>query len=872
MAHFITLVMLTAYVFRIIFDAQFRWVRTPLDLPLIALFLLATVSSFSSVEWYSSLVALIKLANCIIVYFIIVNTIKQRDQFRRVAYTITIVGSFMALFGMIKYLGGISPPWWDFDVEYNAMVATFGCKNHLAGYMEMAIPITIGLLIGIRKGWAKALCGFALVSLCIALTLSLSRGGWMSGLFALALMLIIYLFKTKGKYSAVMATAVAVTTVVVLTILASTPVVEKLGTLTHGQDMPNWQSRTAVWAGAIDLICDHPLLGTGPGTFAVAFTPYRPAGVNARFLHTHNDFLHFVSETGILTVGIMLWLVGAVFWSGIRKIRATNSRLTLGITLGSLTGILAITIHSVADFNLHTMANAILLTVLAGLLMARISPYPSPSPLGQIRTPHSALRTIVAIAILLFFATGSYYLYRMFMGDYYIAQAKEIEKGKDWNTAIPAYQKAIEYAPANPEYHLFFGEFYLMFATAARDRAIKKMLLQKAWRELEEAKKGSPKNARTYLALAQTSEAMSRLESPLTQSSSLQAQANPTNRENSTEQYYQTAVSLYPNNTQYRYLLARYYKRAGRLQEALRQLETMIILNPGTVGYVRRNPFNDIPGIEKAVDNGLWQALDNRFTHNNAASILASRLAEKQKWLDAASVYKQAMPKGVFADRTGYYLKMGQYLLRGGEKKEAEDYFFRAIIIAPDRHSVIRSLMTNYKRAAKSDEIFVLFEKLKERHPEVIELDLYWAQVLYEQKDYEGALAHLQLFLKSKETAEADYWMAMTCERLKKTYKAETYIKRAIKWEPQNALYRHFFAGLLYNAWRFTEALKEADAAVRASHNKNPWYLDRKAWILYRMKHYDESIEVWKSATGLKPGHKAFRRNIDMAAKAAKEA
>ncbi len=76
----------------------------------------------------------------------------------------------------------------------------------------------------------------------------------------------------------------------------------------------------------------------------------------------------------------------------------------------------------------------------------------------------------------------------------------------------------------------------------------------------------------------------------------------------------------------------------------------------------------------------------------------------------------------------------------------------------------------------------------------------------------------------------------------------------------------------MYKAWRFTEALEKADAAVRTSDYKNPWYLDRKAWILYRMKNYEKSIEAWKLAAQLKPGHKAFRRNIDMAEKTAKEA
>ena len=123
------------------------------------------------------------------------------------------------------------------------------------------------------------------------------------------------------------------------------------------------------------------------------------------------------------------------------------------------------------------------------------------------------LRNIVTFAVLLFFATGSYYLYRMFMGDYCITQAKEIENGKEWNTAIPAYRKAIEYVPGNPEYHFLFGEFYLRFAKAANERALKEMLFQSAWRELEKARKGSPKEARTYLALAQTSEAMWHLQS-----------------------------------------------------------------------------------------------------------------------------------------------------------------------------------------------------------------------------------------------------------------------------------------------------------------------------------------------------------------------
>lgn len=46
------------------------------------------------------------------------------------------------------------------------------------------------------------------------------------------------------------------------------------------------------------------------------------------------------------------------------------SRLVRGITIGAMTGITAILVHSISDFNLHIPANAILFTVLAALIAA----------------------------------------------------------------------------------------------------------------------------------------------------------------------------------------------------------------------------------------------------------------------------------------------------------------------------------------------------------------------------------------------------------------------------------------------------------------------------------------------------------------------
>jgi len=62
---------------------------------------------------------------------------------------------------------------------------------------------------------------------------------------------------------------------------------------------------------------------------------------------------------------------------------------------------------------------------------------------------------------------------------------------------------------------------------------------------------------------------------------------NTINSTNTTELYYRMAVSLYPNSTEYRYLLARYYEKAGKTDKALKELETMITLDPSTDRYIR---------------------------------------------------------------------------------------------------------------------------------------------------------------------------------------------------------------------------------------------------------------------------------------------
>jgi len=160
---------------------------------------------------------------------------------------------------------------------------------------------------------------------------------------------------------------------VALIVLSVTPVVERILTLTENDPEVNMYARLVGWRGVGKMINNHPLIGTGPGTFATVYTQYQPPGLYYRRFYAHNDYLHFISEVGLPLPIVMVWMIIALYRKGFKKLK-NPSRLVRGSTLGALAGITAILVHSFGDFNLNIPANAILFTVLSALA---VSPEPT---------------------------------------------------------------------------------------------------------------------------------------------------------------------------------------------------------------------------------------------------------------------------------------------------------------------------------------------------------------------------------------------------------------------------------------------------------------------------------------------------------------
>jgi O-antigen ligase len=376
--HFVTLIALTAFLIEKSLTWDWKRIRTPLDKPILCLLVLCFLSSVFSVHTYTSIWAFILLLNYLVIFYLAIHVVRTRSQFRQLVYLIVFMAALVSIIGLLKKFCGNPFPWWDysdFQRTPDRLSSTFGNPDHLAGYMEMTIPLLLGLLLTGLRGIKLYLIIVLTVFLSMALIFSLSRGGWISAFIGLFFMSVALLFNHHFQSKRLVLILVCGFFAVAFIVLSSTPVVKRI--LITSEHMGNL-ARITVWGGIVEMIKDYPLLGTGPGTFAIVYTQYQPAGFDYRYFMGHNDYLHFVSETGLPLIAVMAWMMVALFVRGFKKLN-NPSRLVRGMTLGAMSGITAILVHSMFDFNLHIPANAILFTVLAALVVS-----PIPESRGQM--------------------------------------------------------------------------------------------------------------------------------------------------------------------------------------------------------------------------------------------------------------------------------------------------------------------------------------------------------------------------------------------------------------------------------------------------------------------------------------------------------
>jgi len=143
------------------------------------------------------------------------------------------------------------------------------------------------------------------------------------------------------------------------------------GTQAYGQDTkPDQPSRLSMWWVALQTIRDNPLLGIGAGNFDTYYVKY--TGVDVHPTHTHNSYLTFVVDYGILA-GLF---VALALFSLVRTLIIAKSSLTdkrdWYVWFGSCVALTSLGIHSLINsFNYQTSIFLAVATIIG--LVARFA-------------------------------------------------------------------------------------------------------------------------------------------------------------------------------------------------------------------------------------------------------------------------------------------------------------------------------------------------------------------------------------------------------------------------------------------------------------------------------------------------------------------
>lgn len=293
---------------------------------------------------------------------------------------------------------------------------TYVNHDHLAGLLEMILPLGLGLLAATvgraprdkhyRRSWRERLLflstwrahvavfyGAASIAILLGLIFTRSRSGLMLAMLGILLAALTFarrlggnnVFGTIGTVTAIGA-AFAVE-------IGLAPVLQRFT-----QQDPLQDSRWTIYSSALQGIGSFFPLGSGAGTFPEIYRQFQPLELGHFSVdHAHNEYLEWLFEGGLMGAFILLLLL-ALYSRQWFRIRAHTQWPTFRFAqIGAGIGLLLIALHGLVDFNWHIPANALYTAFLAAVFFHAPDMRPNKPPEGHRSTHRTFEREALPI-------------------------------------------------------------------------------------------------------------------------------------------------------------------------------------------------------------------------------------------------------------------------------------------------------------------------------------------------------------------------------------------------------------------------------------------------------------------------------------------
>lgn len=313
----------------------------------------------------------------------------RRASAQFLVITMALNGLLVAGFGLVQKFSGTKLLYWTYDFPGAHGFGSFVYKNHAAAFLLVALAINLSLAIWFarrgrrlqQRSTPAPLFVLASLVICVALIVSQSRLGALLGMGLLIGLPALHFWQDYRAGAHSLHTINWPMGLIIFVLLAGFggwlatnfnigKVLSRFEGLSRQEGEVSVRMRLYAFEATRQMITDHPVYGVGAGGYRFLFPEYQMkfpditqrlytygregAGRTYRrlfFDHAHNDYLHILSETGL--VGGLILLSGLAV---VLSVFTVSTALQHPLTLAAGLVLIAMLVYGLLDFPWHNPA------------------------------------------------------------------------------------------------------------------------------------------------------------------------------------------------------------------------------------------------------------------------------------------------------------------------------------------------------------------------------------------------------------------------------------------------------------------------------------------------------------------------------------
>ena len=340
----------------------------------------------------------LKLGTCTVAFIVAHNFLYRHSRRNRILYLMVGGGVLLTILGFVGAVVAPHKPLLFYTPTpgggMGMITTSFVNPNHGAAYLCLGAIVSVGMALAARDLQQRVLLVVSAVLLGTGVFLTLSRGGILALAVALVTLTLLQqmvrsmtrrartstptyfasifrLHFRRTHYTRLTSGMAIIPAVVALILVASIWLAYSEVTREFSHMLPSgsadW-SKTLIWPSGLAMVLANPFVGVGRGAFMTAFPRYLQVDLPHNvYSHMENQYIHLAAEWGI-PVGIGIILASALALVG-WIIKGHHGARTLAVA----SGLVALALHNVVDFNFELLGIALPAAILAGFLSAGVN-------------------------------------------------------------------------------------------------------------------------------------------------------------------------------------------------------------------------------------------------------------------------------------------------------------------------------------------------------------------------------------------------------------------------------------------------------------------------------------------------------------------